>query len=205
MNVTIHVADSSHIQYAQLICDLIYESAQTRGTGIAKRSPDYIGEKIKSGRAVIALDGDVLVGFSYIETWQHKKYVANSGLIVNPVYRGQGVARRIKQRIFDLSRELYPNSKIFSITTGLAVMKMNSELGFKPVTFSELTTDKEFWKGCQGCQNFDILQRNDYKMCLCTGLLYDPKDKAQAKSKSSFAKKVVKPIVKNRKSKKFRK
>ncbi len=142
MNVIIHVADKSHLQYAQPICDLIYLSAQARGTGIAERAVDYIEEKMKSGKAVIALDGNILVGFAYIETWSHRRFVANSGLIVNPDYRGQGFARKIKHRIFKLSRELYPKAKIFSITTGLAVMKMNTELGFKPVTFSELTDDK---------------------------------------------------------------
>ena len=198
MNVIIHVADSSHIQYAQPICDLIYQSAQARGTGIAKRSAAYIEEKIRSGKAVIALDGNVLVGFAYIETWGHKKYVANSGLIVNPDYRGQGFARKIKNRIFNLSRELYPNAKIFSITTGLAVMKMNSDLGFKPVTFSELTDDKEFWKGCNGCRNVEILKGNNYKMCLCTGLLYDPKveEPKQEEVKQEEAKqKEVKPTI----------
>lgn len=126
MNVIIHVADSSHIKHAQTVCDLIYVSAQARGTGIAKRSTDYIEEKMRTGKAVIALDGDTLVGFSYIETWGHQKFVANSGLIVNPEYRGMGIARKIKRRIFDLSQELYPDAKIFSITTGFAVMKMNS-------------------------------------------------------------------------------
>lgn len=208
MNIMIHVADNSHLQYAQPICDLVYVSAQARGTGIAKRTPEYIEDKMKTGKSVIALDGDILVGFAYIETWGHKKFVANSGLIVNPDYRGQGVARKIKRRIFDLSRELFPDAKIFSITTGLAVMKMNTELGFKPVTFSELTDDKEFWKGCQGCSNFDILQRNDYKMCLCTGLLHDPKDQPVTIAPSvlkPFANKIVKPIVKIKKPNKFKK
>lgn len=196
MNVEIHIANSSFIHYAQAVCDLIYESAQARGTGIAKRSAEYVAEKINSGKAVIALDGEKLVGFAYIETFSHKRFVANSGLVVHPDYRNMGLAKKIKRRIFDLSRKLYPHAKIFSITTGLAVMKMNTELGFKPVTFSELTDDEEFWKGCQGCRNYDILQRNDYKMCLCTGLLYDPSTKpVQA---SSFAKKVVKPVVKKR-------
>ncbi len=209
MNVIIHVADNSHFKYAQPICDLIYVSAQARGTGIAKRSAEYIELKMKTGKSVIALDGDTLVGFSYIETWGHKKFVANSGLIVNPDYRGLGIAKKIKRRIFDLSQELFPDAKIFSITTGLAVMKMNSDLGFKPVTFSELTDDKEFWKGCQTCQNFDILQRNDYKMCLCTGLLYDPKDKEKKKENipvpKPFANRIVKPIVKVKKPPKFKK
>jgi N-acetylglutamate synthase-like GNAT family acetyltransferase len=177
----------------------MYESALARGTGIAKRSPEYVAEKIDAGKAVVALDGDKLVGFSYIETWGHQKFVANSGLVIHPDYRNQGLAKQIKRKIFELSRKLFPNAKIFSITTGLAVMKMNTELGFKPVPFSELTNDKEFWKGCQGCRNFDILERNNYKMCLCTGLLYDPAQKEkEAVSGSRFAAKVVKPIVKKR-------
>ena len=205
MSVIIHIANSQYAGYAQEICDLIYESAQARGTGIAKRSPEYVAGKITSGNAVVALDGEKLVGFSYIETFSHKRFVANSGLIVHPEYRGHGVAKSIKAKIFELSRKLYPDAKIFSITTGLAVMKMNTELGFKPVTYSELTNDEEFWKGCQGCQNYDILVRNNFKMCLCTGLLYDPadekekeKEKEQLQKPSSFAKKVVKPIVKKR-------
>ncbi len=202
MNVKIHIANSNYVGYAQEICDLIYESAQARGTGIAKRSTEYIENKINTGRAVIALDEEKLVGFSYIETFSHKRFVANSGLVVHPDYRNQGVAKKIKRRIFDLSRKLYPNANIFSITTGLAVMKMNTELGFKPVTFSELTDDEEFWNGCKTCRNYDILQRNNFKMCLCTGLLYDPKDK-HVQQPSSFAKKVVKPIIKTKKPNKL--
>jgi N-acetylglutamate synthase-like GNAT family acetyltransferase len=205
MNVEIHIANSSFVGYSQEICDLIYESAQARGTGIAKRSAEYVAEKIEAGKAVIALDGDKLVGFSYIETFSHKRFVANSGLIVHPDYRNQGLAKKIKRTIFDLSRKLYSNAKIFSITTGLAVMRMNTELGFKPVTFSELTDDEEFWNGCKGCRNYDILQRNNFKMCLCTGLLYDPKDPSTqpVQKPSTFAKKVVKPVIKTRKPNKL--
>ncbi len=181
MNVNIYVTDASHVVYADAICELVYISALERGTGIAKRSPDYIAQKMVSGKAVIALEGNELAGFAYIETWSHSKYVANSGLIVAHRFRNQGLAKRIKSKVFELSKKLYPNAKIFSITTGLAIMKMNTQLGFKPVTFSELTDDKDFWKGCEGCRNFDVLQRNDYKMCLCTGLLYDPAEKSKSK------------------------
>ena len=167
-----------------------------------KRTPEYVAEKMAAGKAVLALDGEKLAGFGYIETWGHDKFVANSGLVVHPDYRNLGLARKIKRKIFDLSRKLYPHAKIFSITTGLAVMKMNTELGFKPVTFSELTDDEEFWKGCQDCRNFDILQRNSYKMCLCTGLLFDPHSK-QIQHTGSFAGKMVKPIVKKKKSNKM--
>ena len=169
------VANTSHFKYSDVICDTIAESAKTRGTGIAKRTPEYIQKKMSNGNAVLALDGDKFAGFCYIEVWGHEKFVANSGLIVHPDYRGQGLAKKIKGRIFELSRKKFPDAKIFGITTGLAVMKINYQLGYKPVTFSELTDDPEFWKGCQTCKNFDILTRTEQKMCLCTGMLYDAK------------------------------
>ncbi|MCG2460628.1 GNAT family N-acetyltransferase [Flavobacteriaceae bacterium F89] len=168
------IANESHFKYAQDICDTIAESAKVRGTGIAKRTPEYIQQRLRNGNAVIALEGDKFAGFCYIEVFGNKKFVANSGLIVHPDYRNQGLAKKIKKTIFDLSRSKFPDAKIFGITTGLAVMKMNYELGYKPVTFSELTDDDEFWKGCQTCKNFDILTRTERKMCLCTGMLYDP-------------------------------
>ena len=168
------IANSTHTSYAEIICSTIEEAAQKRGTGIAKRDPNYIISKLIQGNAVIALDGDSFAGFCYIESWEHGKFVANSGLIVHPNYRGIGLAKKIKEHVFNLSRTKYPNAKIFSITTGLAVIKMNSNLGYKPVTFSELTEDQSFWKGCQTCINYDILQRTQQKICLCTGMLYDP-------------------------------
>jgi len=179
MNIVI--ANESHSKYAQIISETISESAKVRGTGIAKRTPEYIIRRLQNGNAIIALDGDKFAGFCYIEVWGHQKFVANSGLIVHPDYRNQGLAKQIKKAIFDLSRKKFPDAKIFGITTGLAVMKMNYELGYKPVTFSELTDDPEFWKGCQTCKNFDILTRTERKMCLCTGMLYDP---AEVKSKT---------------------
>lgn len=184
MNIVI--ANESHSKYAQIISETISESAKVRGTGIAKRTPEYIIRRLQNGNAIIALDGDKFAGFCYIEVWGHQKFVANSGLIVHPDYRNQGLAKQIKKAIFELSRKKFPDAKIFGITTGLAVMKMNYELGYKPVTFSELTDDPEFWKGCQTCKNFDILTRTERKMCLCTGMLYDP---AEVKSKSGERKK----------------
>jgi len=175
------IANESHIKYAQTISDTITESAKVRGTGIARRTPEYIIKRLQQGNAIIALDGDNFAGFCYIEVWGHKKFVANSGLIVHPDYRKQGLAKKIKKAIFELSRKKFPDAKIFGITTGLAVMKMNYELGYKPVTFSELTNDPEFWKGCQTCKNFDVLTRTDHKMCLCTGMLFDPNDKTKIK------------------------
>ncbi len=170
------ITNRSHIIYAKEICDTIADAAKVRGTGIAKRKPEYIIEKIRKNNAVIALDGDNFVGFCYIETWDHGKFVANSGLIVHPNYRKKGVAKALKQKIFEHSRVKYPNAKMFSITTGLPVMMLNSELGYKPVTFSKLTTDKMFWEGCQTCKNYDVLQRTNQTMCLCTGMLFDPNE-----------------------------
>ncbi len=181
-SITVAFAKEEHVKYAERICTLIYESALQRGTGIAKRSPEYISAKIKGGKAVIALQGEKLVGFSYIECWGHGDYVATSGLIVDPEYRNLGLAARIKEKTFELARLRFPFAKLFSITTSLPVMKLNSRLGYKPVTFSELTDDEEFWAGCQGCCNYDILLRNNRRMCLCTGMLYDPKQPLEKQS-----------------------
>ncbi|MCH4823716.1 GNAT family N-acetyltransferase [Gramella lutea] len=175
------IANKSHASYAEIICNTIEESAKVRGTGIARRTPEYIINKMEKGNAVIALDGEKFAGFCYIETWSHDKYVANSGLIVHPDFRNQGLAKDIKNVIFEHSRKKYPEAKIFGITTGLAVMKINYDLGYQPVTFSELTDDEAFWKGCQTCKNYDVLTRTDHKMCLCTGMLYDPAKKKDAK------------------------
>ncbi len=180
MHIDVMVADESHAVYADEICEEVFISARERGTGIARRTPEYVIEKMAAGKAVIAIAEDGrFAGFSYIESWGGKRYVANSGLIVSHAFRGLGLAMRIKRRIFRLSRELFPEAKIFSITTGAAVMKMNYEIGFRPVPFSALTDDPEFWKGCQGCRNWPILEANNFKMCLCTGLLYDPAEHIQ--------------------------
>lgn len=174
MNVKVLYASAEHKHYAEAICELIETAAKARGTGIAKRDPEYIRKKLENGNSVIALDGDTLAGFCYIEIWQNKEYLANSGLVVHPDYRNMGLAKQIKKKIFKLSKEKFPGSKIFGITTSLAVMKINYELGYQPVTFSELTTDEAFWNGCQSCPNFDILTRNNKRNCLCTGMLLDP-------------------------------
>ena len=171
------MANAADKQYAELITHEMEASAAARGTGIAKRSPDYIEQKIDEGKAVIALtDTGEWVGFCYIETWSHGEYVANSGLIVAPKFRKSGVAKAIKKEIFGLSRIKYPDAKIFGLTTGLAVMKINSELGYEPVTYSELTQDEAFWAGCKSCVNYEILMSKDRKNCMCTAMLYDPKD-----------------------------
>src|SRR6478752_5112582 len=166
-------------------------SAKARGTGIARRSPEYISEKMEQGKAVIALTNNgEWVGFCYIETWSHGEYVANSGLIVAPAYRKSGVAKAIKKKIFNLSREKYPEAKIFGLTTGLAVMKINSDLGYEPVTYSELTQDEAFWAGCKSCVNYEILMSKERKICMCTAMLYDPKDHYKPEeTKQSFEKK----------------
>ena len=189
------IADKSHSIYAEIICETIAEAAKVRGTGIAKRKPKYIITKMENGNAVIALDGNQFAGFCYIEAWSHGKFVANSGLIVHPDYRNQGLAKKIKKVVFEHSITKFPDSKVFSITTGLAVMKMNSDLGYKPVTFSELTNDQSFWKGCQTCKNFDVLTRTEQKMCLCTGMLYDPSKKEETKLEAhNYDKKVWKRL-----------
>lgn len=184
----VQVADESHEKWAETITDEMAASAKARGTGIAKRSPEYIKKKMQEGKAVIATTkDDKWVGFCYIETWEHGKFVANSGLIVHPDYRKSGVATAIKAKAFRLSRKKYPEAHIIGLTTSMAVMKINSDLGYEPVPFSELPKDDEFWKGCSSCVNFDILTRTNRSHCLCTGMKYDPKEpKNEKKEKWEF-------------------
>lgn len=181
MIIDILVANEKHSVYAEVIVAMIEDAAKKRGTGIAKRDPEYIKQKMKENKAIIALDGNTVAGFCYIETWGHGKYVANSGLIVNEDYRGLGLSKKIKQKAFNLSLERYPGAKLFGLTTSAPVMKINTELGYRPVAFSELTDDESFWKGCQSCVNYDILTRTNRKHCLCTGMLYDPNEKKKDK------------------------
>jgi len=175
MYKTTKIAVPEDVKYAQEISDFIEKASKVEGTGIAKRTPEYIKEKILQGKAVIAFVNEKPVGFCYIETWQHDKFIANSGLVVDPEYRNAGLAKEIKKKAFELSLEKYPGAKIFGLTTSLAVMKINTELGYHPVTFSELTDDDKFWQGCTSCAYYDILVRTKRKNCLCSGMLYKPK------------------------------
>lgn len=173
-DIKIFVADESHIKYVDTILSTIEAAAKVRGTGIAKRNPEYVKQKMLEGKAVIALYGEEFAGFSYIETWGGKHYVTTSGLIVPEKFRGLGLAKRIKHVTFSLARLRWPEAKIFSLTSGAAVMKLNTEHGYIPVTFAQLTDDESFWRGCEGCINHDILERTDRRYCVCTGMLYDP-------------------------------
>ena len=180
MKFDIQIADASHEEHAEEICREYAESARARGTGIAQRQPEYIRAKIQNGNAVIALQEGQVAGFCYIEVWSHERYVANSGLIVFPHYRQHGLARQIKAKAFELSRTKYPDAKLFGITTSMAVMRINSDLGYRPVTFSELTQDDAFWAGCKSCPNYDILERNERRMCLCTAMLAPSQKEVEA-------------------------
>lgn len=176
MDITISVAHAEYTSYAKEICKQYEISAKDRGTGIATRTPEYIASKMAKGDAVIALLGEELVGFCYIESFEAKKYVSNSGLIVVPKFRGQGISKKIKEVAFNLARENYPGAQVFGITTSAVVMKINSDLGYIPVTYSQLTRDEAFWKGCASCSNYEILKSKEYKMCMCTAMLAPSKN-----------------------------
>lgn len=177
----IEVAGEQHLRYVDEILQTIESAAKVRGTGIAKRKPEYVAQKMMEAKAVIALCGERFAGFSYIETWGDKHYVTTSGLIVHPDFRGKGLAKKIKDMTFTLARLRWPQAKIFSLTSGAAVMAMNTQLGYKPVTFADLTDDESFWKGCEGCVNVDVLKRTGRKYCICTAMLYDPQEQLPAK------------------------
>jgi hypothetical protein len=200
-DIKVVVAGKKHISYIDEINDAIDLASKQRGTGIARRSYEYLASKINEGKAIIALDDNKFAGFCYIETFGNKNFVANSGLIVVPGYRGIGLAKAIKRTAFNLSRTKYPDAKIFGLTTGLAVMKINHELGYRPVTFSELTDDDLFWDGCKGCVNYDILQRTNRTKCLCTAMLYDPAWEKSAKNGNGIRKRSLLDVIQKMKPK----
>lgn len=189
-DIQVMVADESHVKYVDTILQTIADAAKVRGTGIAKRSPEYVATKMREAKAVIALEGERFAGFSYIETWGNKHYVTTSGLIVHPNYRGLGLAKRIKNLTFTLARVRWPHAKIFSLTSGSAVMTMNTQLGYHPVTFNDLTDDEAFWRGCQGCINHDVLERTGRKFCICTAMLFDPDEHLPAKISSEVMERI---------------
>ena len=192
-NIQITIASDEHLQYVPVIEKALYEASLHKGTGIAVRSSEYLTGKIQEGKAVIAYsDEGEWAGFCYIESWGHNRYVANSGLIVSSEFRGVGLAGEIKKRALQLSAELFPGAKLFGLTTSLAVMKINSGLGYRPVTFSELTDDDQFWKGCETCPYYDILVRTKRDDCLCTAMIMDPAEKEKKNGNTHPAAKNVK-------------
>ena len=120
--IDVMIAEACHEEYVDIILDTIEAAAKVRGTGIAKRTHEYVAQKMKEGKAVIALEGNKFAGFSYIESWGNKQYVTTSGLIVHPDFRGLGIAKRIKEMTFQLARMRWPHAKIFSLTSGAAVI-----------------------------------------------------------------------------------
>lgn len=180
--IRVVVADASHEKYVDTILQTITDSAKVRGSGIASRTHEYLAQKMAERKAIIALDkDDEFAGFCYIESWEDKHYVANSGLIVVPKYRGHHLATRIKKVAFTLSRLRWPKAKLFGLTSQIAVMRINTMLGYVPVTFAQLTQDDAYWAGCGTpehpcCVNCDVLARTNRKYCVCTAMLFDPEE-----------------------------
>ncbi len=172
--IQVVVADERHLCYVDDILSAIREAAKVSTNSIVVRDPSYLADKIREGKAVIAVEGAIFVGFCYVETWQDGEFVANSGLIVRPEYRGRGIAWRIKQQVFQLCRQRFPEARIFGLTKSPAVRKMNAHLGYREVPYAQLTTDSGFWKGCSTCPHYHQLIANDMKSCACTAMLFSP-------------------------------
>lgn len=168
-------AHSGHEVHAAYISQLIQDGAKARGIGRGGRPAEYLAQKMRDGHAIIAFDdfGHV-AGFSFLDIWEGGSFVANAGFIVAPEYRGLSLGKEIKVKAFELARDLFPDAKIFGITTTPAVMHMNNALGYVAVPYAELPQDEKYWAGCAKCPFYDVLVRANRKSCLCTAMLYDP-------------------------------
>ena len=63
----IEIASEKHLHYVDEILKTIEDATKVRGTGIAKRNPEYVKQKMLEGKAIIALYKDDFAGFCYIE------------------------------------------------------------------------------------------------------------------------------------------
>jgi GNAT superfamily N-acetyltransferase len=172
----VRIATSGDRAYAATIANEMAYSSARRGTGIARRPPEYVMQKMDEGLAVIAVNADngAWAGFCCIEVWQHKKYVANSGLIVSPGYRGTGISKQIKIALFDHCRSKFPGARLFSLSASPAVIHMNKAMGYKVVSFAEVMSDELFLTGCESWVNYKELMSREQTRLPYVSMIFDP-------------------------------
>jgi len=165
-------AQEQDIVHAAIIAFYIEQAGEDIATGICKREISFIITKIQSGDAIMAFTSDgAWAGFCYLQQW-NDGYVSSCGLVVHPLHRRNNIARYIKQEVMELAKEKYPGADYFSLTTAKAVMKLNTDLGYETVTYSEVSRDEAFWSACKTCVNHNILLRNNQQKCLCTAMRF---------------------------------
>lgn len=151
-------------QYADNIAHEISISALLRNVAIEPRTGDYIFQKMIDGLAVIAIDNETeeWIGFCALDVWNHQRYVANTGLIVKPKYRGKNVSNLLKNKLFELARIKFPSAKIFSLTNKELIKKINIDLGFQEVEAREILYDPYFNTGMNSWVDFiELLKHSE--------------------------------------------
>jgi GNAT superfamily N-acetyltransferase len=156
----------------------------SRDHDIARRATPFLRDKILSGKAVLALHEDRLVGFGYFSDWEGGRFVSHSGLVVDDAFRGRGLGRRMKTRLMQAGARRFPEATVMSLTTSPAVLAMNRSLGFRKVPVERLTTDPAFWEGCKACRNYAEMQRLG-RRCCCDAMILSPRAAASAARKAS--------------------
>jgi len=133
----------------------------------------FLEDKLRRGRAALALSGGELVGFGYWADWEGGRFVSHSGLVVRPDHRGRGLGRELKRRLFDSSRRELPGATLMSLTNSPEVKALNLGLGFVVVPLAELTSDPRFWEGCATCRNYAEIRARGERCC-CEGMVLRP-------------------------------
>lgn len=171
--IIVRLAHAQDHGFVQNIITEIEKASKIKGTGICKRDPALIIQKITEGNAVIAVTrSGTWVGFCYIQAHDDGRFVSSCALVVSPCFRKLRVATRIKKHVLALAKNKYPAAKIFGLTTSPAVMQINKELQYEEVSYDAITQSDSFWQSCRSCENYHTLLTNEGKKCLCKAMMY---------------------------------
>ncbi len=183
--ITVRIATKKDYCYAEIISKELNTSAANRGVQIKNRTPKYILDKMETGLAIVAINSETeeWIGFSTLEVWEHEQFVANTGLIIAPKYRGHGFSMLIKSKLFELSRQKYPKAKIFSLTGNPNIIQINQTLGFTTVPFSTILNDNLFLTGCNSWVNYSEIMRHSSGH---VAMVYAPIAESQKEFKIKF-------------------
>jgi hypothetical protein len=171
--IVVRLATEHDQRFVQNIITEIEIASQIKGTGICKREPAFISQKITEGNAVMAVTpSGAWAGFCYIQPHDNGQFVSSCALVISRNFRNRGIASQIKAQVLALAKNKYPAARIFGLTTSHVVERINAQLNYVEVSYAEVTQADTFWQSCRSCENYQLLLQQDKKKCLCKAMVY---------------------------------